>query len=163
MSKYAVITGNKIEELYDDIPKNWRNISGFNLLSDKERSDLGFVSVKQSSIIYDPVRHNLISNNVEIDTNGEPFVNIVVTDKITEEEFIKFKVNESIDILRNIRNGLLNSSDWAMTVDNVEQRGDTWKNSWASYRKQLRDITDQYISVTEPFDPYSVVFPVIPV
>jgi hypothetical protein len=72
------------------------------------------------------------------------------------------KVDECISILRNRRDSYLNASDWSMTVDLIELKGQQWKNKWSAYRQSLRDITQEYIERNEVFDPFQVEFPGVP-
>ena len=162
MSQYVVVENGIITEKYDAIPENWRNVSAFNLLTDVERISFGFLSVRQSDIRFDPVRHKLISNEVELDEYQQPFINRVVEDIMTEEEYKNYKFNEALSILRNRRNSAISSSDWAVASDLVETKGDFWKNSWYSYRQQLRDITNGYKNNENIFDPDSIIFPSAP-
>jgi len=162
MSQYVVINDNKIVELYDAIPQNWKNISGFNLLNDKQREDCGFFKVEQPSQEYNPVKHNLISRDIKLNEQGLPYVNLIVEDKINDVEYQEFLYNESMSILRNIRDSYLNASDWALATDVVELKGEEWKNAWLDYRKKLRDLTESFKNDKTVFDPQKVPLPIKP-
>jgi len=162
MSQYAVINDNKIVELYDAIPQNWKNISGFNLLNDKQREDYGFFRVEQPNQEYNPNRHNLISKNVKLNEQGLPYVNLVLENKMNDVDYQNFLYNESLSILRNMRDSYLNASDWALAPDVVELKGEEWKNAWTEYRKKLRDLTQAFKDDVKVFDPHTIVFPTKP-
>lgn len=55
--------------------------------------------------------------------------------------------------VQNIRNQLLQESDWTDTVSAQTRLGETLYNSWQTYRQELRDITLQ------AGYPFEVVFP----
>jgi hypothetical protein len=58
--------------------------------------------------------------------------------------------------IKNIRNQLLQESDWTDTVSAQTRLGETLYNSWQTYRQDLRDITLQ------AGYPFEVVFPTAP-
>ena len=159
MSQYAVVENGIITEKYDSIPTSWRNISGFNLMTDDERANLGFLPVQQSSITFDPVRQKLISNDVELDSSQKPYVNRVVEDTMSDSEYNTFLFNQSLSLLRNKRDALMLASDWAVLPDLATTKGQPWIDAWNVYRQKLRDITNNYKSNNTNFDPQSVVFP----
>ena len=159
MAQYAVVENGQVTELYDHIPSSWRNISGLDLMTDAERESVGFFVVTQSSVQYDPRRDNLITNEVALDENGRPYMNLAVEPKMSSSEWNTFKINEALDILRMKRNSLLSNCDWTMAPDLVTLYGQTWVDNWKTYRQQLRDLTNTYKNTTTIFDPESVIFP----
>jgi hypothetical protein len=162
MARYALIVDNMIVETHDSIPNNWRNISGFNLMTENEHREHGFYKIRETDVVYNPVRHNLITNEIKLDVDGLPFVDFVVENKMTDEEYQTFLFEESLSILKNIRDSYLNSSDWALTVDVVELKGEEWKTSWTNYRQQLRDLTEPFKQSRSNFNPYEVTLPTKP-
>ena len=162
MSQYVVVENGQITERYDAIPENWRNISKFVLMTDAERASFGFLPVRQSNVDDNPVRYRVVSNDVQLDGNGQPYVNRVVEQIITDQQYQEYLFNEALSILRNKRDSLLFASDWTMAQDLVQLKGAEWKSSWSTYRQQLRDLTDTYKNSQTIFDPNNVVFPNIP-
>jgi len=162
MAKYVLIIDNKIIETYDSIPNNWKNISGFNLMTKVELQQHGFYEVQESNIVYNPIKHNLIENEIKLSTDGLPYVHFVVENKMNDEEYETFLFEESLSILKNIRNSYLNSSDWALAPDVVELKGQEWKNSWTNYRQQLRDLTESFKQNRNNFNPHEVILPTKP-
>ena len=63
----------------------------------------------------------------------------------------------TLEYLRNIRNNLLNHSDWTQMPDSP--LSDSKKAEWATYRQQLRDLPSSY---TDDDDLNSIVFPTKP-
>ena len=65
-----------------------------------------------------------------------------------DENFnVLFNVVRFEETLRKIRNGKLATSDWTQIPDsplNEEQKG-----AWATYRQQLRDITEHLTGITD--------------
>ena len=64
---------------------------------------------------------------------------------------------DMLPILRNVRNGLLEESDWTQTTDSPFT--DAKKAEWATYRQALRDLPSQY---TDNDNIDDVVFPTQP-
>jgi Phage tail assembly chaperone protein len=162
MSQYVVVENGQITERYDAIPENWRNISKFVSMTDAERASFGFLPVKQSNVDDNPVRYRVVSNDVQLDGNGQPYVNRVVEQIMSDQQYQEYLFNEALSILRNKRDGLLFASDWTMAQDLVQLKGAEWLSAWSTYRQQLRDLTDTYKNGQTIFDPNNVVFPNIP-
>ena len=162
MSMYVVVENGQITERYDAIPENWRNISNFILMTDAERASFGFLPVKQSTVDDNPVRYTVISNDVKLDANGQPYVDRVVEPIMTDQQYQDYLYNEALSILRNKRDALLFACDWTMASDLVQLKGSDWQNAWSTYRQQLRDLTNNYKSGDTIFDPNTVVFPNVP-
>lgn len=59
--------------------------------------------------------------------------------------------NTKLEIIRDIRSGLLENSDWRMVSDSPFS--DSKRAEWQTYRQQLRDLP------TSNTDPFSIVFP----
>jgi hypothetical protein len=65
---------------------------------------------------------------------------------------------EQLDTMtRNIRNILLQQSDWTQLLD--VQLADAEKAAWGTYRQELRDIPETYATATRP---ESITWPVAP-
>ena len=62
--------------------------------------------------------------------------------------------NTKLEIIRDMRNGLLENSDWRMVSDSPFS--DSQKAEWQTYRQALRDLP------TSNTDPFSIVFPTEP-
>jgi hypothetical protein len=82
------------------------------------------------------------------------------TDKkpLENEQFQKFennswvidtvaKANMEKQKLINQALGLLASSDWTQTLDNLNLRGQTWVDAWATYRAELRKVVNETSSI----------------
>lgn len=55
MANYVYIENNIIKEYYDILPKNWQNISGFDLIEDKDYlKSIGWHQVVKNNVDYDP-------------------------------------------------------------------------------------------------------------
>ena len=64
---------------------------------------------------------------------------------------------DMLPIIRNMRNGLLEESDWTQLNDSP--LSDLKKQEWATYRQELRDLPSLYQSANNIAD---VIFPNIP-
>tara|TARA_R100001460_G_scaffold31167_1_gene61401 strand:- start:189 stop:431 length:243 start_codon:yes stop_codon:yes gene_type:complete len=68
-----------------------------------------------------------------------------------------FELPETMAWLRNRRDLLLAESDWTQAADSP--LSDTKKAEWATYRQQLRDLTNNYTKENSIED---IVFPTKP-
>ena len=62
--------------------------------------------------------------------------------------------NTKLEIIRDMRDGLLENSDWMMTTDSPLT--DEKRTEWQTYRQALRDLP------ASNTDPFSIVFPTRP-
>ena len=62
--------------------------------------------------------------------------------------------NTKLEIIRDMRDGLLEDSDWMMTTDSPLT--DEKRTEWQTYRQALRDLPQSNT------DPFSIVFPTRP-
>lgn len=61
MANYVFVQDNLIKEYYDFLPKNWKNISGFNLINDENYlKSLGWYKVIHSNVDYNPSYKKII-------------------------------------------------------------------------------------------------------
>lgn len=166
MAKYAFIENNEIIGLYNDLPKNWRNISNFYALeSDPEYlSSLGWKLIQRST-----VKHNPDTQSAEITYSivGDSVVeSIIVTDlpPLTNEELIrikKVKHDNAMSILRNKRDQLLIDSDVTQLLDITKKNGPTLTAAYETYRQQLRDLPNVYDNDENFIDESTVVYPTV--
>jgi hypothetical protein len=141
--KYIQIIDGQFFGEPTDVPRSFRNVSNFHLLSDEQLKDCGWY----------PVR--LVENANKTTTTlvtGYDFV--IEGDEVVQYEQIREKTSEEIQTEKNEkwkqirmqRGRLLQSSDWTQLSDSplTEEK----KEEWQIYRQSLRDITTQ----TDPFD-----------
>ena len=154
MTKYAEIYNNTIMQIHDQLPKAWKNISGFNALSDIELADLdwsGTVGYRFYQYIESP--------KPEVDASL--YVVTGPTRSIAHSEKKVYGVWSSAPVLeseawtyvRSQRTQLLYLCDWTQLPDaplTTQQKTD-----WTTYRQALRDITLQP-------DPFNITWPTEP-
>ena len=143
MAQYALIKDNLITNLYDSIPVSFGNeVSGFHLLTDEEREKYGFYKVEQPDLsLYNPELHKIdLEEHIIVD--GRPVHIVQFSEIYTEEELLQKKKDDFWRTVRDHRNYLLSKSDWTMMSDLVSVKGESWVNTWSSYRQQLRNLTD---------------------
>ncbi len=132
------------------LPKNWRNISNFYLLTNQELLTHGWYP-------YTFVAATPTSNQTYNGTS----LSIGQT-SVTETQLVRSKTQQEIDAeiaqqwqtIRSQRDSLLDDTDWTQLPDSplTEQK----KSEFATYRQSLRDITTTYAT------PSLVVWPTIP-
>lgn len=145
MANYVYIENNQIVEYHDLLPKNWRNISGLDLMTPAERIGLGWYWVENISDVHDPETQYIAGYTYDILTDK-----VVQTPQIisyTEEELAQRtqdRINYTMVELRAQRDQLLDASDWTQTLDIVELKGEPWRIEWKEYRQELRDLPAAY-------------------
>ena len=80
-----------------------------------------------------------------------------VNGTLVECENKKLSENEQWKFVRETRNFLLKESDWTQFPDVQTSMSEENKNEWASYRKNLRDVPQNFSS------PYDITWPSVPV
>jgi hypothetical protein len=164
MANFVHVENGNITEYHDKIPKNWRNISGLDLMTPEERLGLGWYWVENISDAHDPDTQYIAGYTYDILADK-----VIQTPQIvsyTEEELaqrVQEQVENVMNALREERNRLLTASDWTQTLDVAEIKGEEWGTAWKVYRQQLRDLPSVYEntelttleSVTWPTPPQS--------
>jgi hypothetical protein len=87
--------------------------------------------------------------------NGQIVLIETAADK--QQYMIDMTWSTRMDNLRNLRNRLLSNCDWTQSADSPLNASQ--KAAWATYRQQLRDLTD---SIARGQDPEAAQFPVAP-
>jgi len=72
-----------------------------------------------------------------------------------EQKIQELETQEPVRVLREIRDWYLAQSDWTQSADLQQLKSQEWRDSWAAYRQQLRDLPDS--EVTPYFDEYNMI------
>jgi hypothetical protein len=64
-------------------------------------------------------------------------------------------INDQWNVIRQLRNGFLQASDWTDTYSAPSRLGQNLYNQWQTYRQALRDVTNQE-------DPFNIQWPTKP-
>jgi hypothetical protein len=156
MANWALIEDNKIKELHDLLPKNWRNISGLRLSLDNLQflKSLGWYPVVKKHQEYDKNLYNI-----------DGFNHVFLNDCVIETLILVKKTKESrlsnedfLIMLREERNRRLFLSDWTQLHDVLSIMDDSEKSKWSIYRKLLRDLPEKYKN-NEFVDIYGIEWP----
>jgi hypothetical protein len=162
MANFVHIENNTILEYHDKIPKNWKNISGLDLMTPEQQLSLGWYPVTNLSDAHNSDTHYIAGYTYDIFTD-----HVVQTPQIiayTEEEVETRRIQRNNEVqqqLRAQRNTLLAESDWTQVLDVLELYGTEWATAWKTYRQQLRDLPETYEN-TELEDLQSVAWPTPP-
>lgn len=143
MSNYALVKNGQIIERHDSLPASWGNISGLHLAKDNEEflNSLGWYTIQKNLVDHDP-ETQFVSDNTYTFKN-----NVVTETPVFKQKEVILSVDpktEFFDQLRAQRDLLLNKSDWTQIPEVQISRNANWIADWAVYRKQLRDLPDQY-------------------
>jgi hypothetical protein len=155
MTKYAEIYNDTVLQVYSELPKAWKNISGFNALSNLELSNLDWSGTLGYKFY---VYSEAAKPNVDTDLyhiNG-PIRSIAHSEKKVYGTWSTSPVleSEAWSVIRTERTQRLYACDWTQLPDaplTTQQKAD-----WATYRQALRDITNQP-------DPFNLTWPTEPV
>lgn len=109
-------------------------------LSDELLASYGVYFVNPSEVPeHDANTHNCVWDSSPTLTDGSWMIGASIVEKTQEEK--DEIVSQTASLVRDQRSRLLSNSDWTQLADS--QLTDTQKASWATYRQQLRDISDQ--------------------
>ena len=153
--KYAEVKDSTIIKTYNELPKVWKNISGFHTLSDIELSNLdwsGNIGYK----FYPYIEDEKPNVSTELYNIHGPIQTLDESEKKVYGSWSPSPIatEEAWNIIRTERTQLLYACDWTQLPDAplTEQQ----KTNWATYRQVLRDITNQA-------DPFNISWPTEPV
>jgi hypothetical protein len=173
MANYVLVENNQIVEYHDLLPRTWRHVSGLHLLKDNEEmlNQNGWYTIRKVEIAYNNQTHYLDGYEYNIEDNQVfeiPVLKEIIYSNVPDEqEEIRFNIE--LANVRNTRDQLLRESDWTQMADVQQMRSQEWKNIWANYRQELRDVPNKCISgeiniymVNWPNTPESVYNPIDP-
>jgi hypothetical protein len=161
MANWAYVENNKVNGVYDLLPKSWKHISGLNLASDDTEflKSIGWYPVEQHQLEnFNPVTHRLDAYSYEL--QGDVVVetpNIIEKDPEPQIDFAVAK-HEFMKNLRKERTERLKSSDWTQLIDSQSLFDEETKIKWATYRQTLRNLPTIYES-DETIDLSNVTWP----
>lgn len=175
MSRYAQVENGSIITLADFLPKNYKNISRFDLLPADSLKQYGWYTIINKDVNYDSTTHYVSTKRIYYEND-----NVYSEDIIVEKESSFIQEHQQIELseeekqkaflatrdsffneLRIQRNNALKQSDWTQVFDLQEIKSNEWKNAWKTYRQQLRDLPEQYIN-SEITNLSDVIWPIIP-
>lgn len=162
MAKWVYIHNNKVSELHDYLPVNWRNISNLNKSEENLEflKSIGWLPVKHEHQTYDDTLYQIIDYDYEI-TNDFVIETLVLQPKAPPPAGLDVVYKQIfLTELRNRRDYLLSQSDWSQLIDVQSLMNSETKQKWTNYRQQLRDLPEVY-SPLEFVDINAVVWPTI--
>lgn len=169
MSKYALIENNEIIRLYNDLPRNWRNISNFySLETELEYLDsLGWKLVQRAvTPEYDNTTHYLSQPTYNIVDNQviETIEVLDITTPTTEQLELKRSSDHDVAMraLRDRRNALLAATDKTQLSDIVKKNGPELTIEYENYRQSLRDLANTYDADPNFVNVDTAIFPTEP-
>ena len=146
---WAYVENDKITE-FEQLPTCWRNISNLPAL-EKDLESLSLMGW------YPLVDDTVAITDDFTQYHGEPVYQfdtvshvvrkncpILIKDIPSAEESFFTTKSAFLEDLRSRRNQLLKDSDWTQAVDIQETKSVEFKTSWATYRRQLRDLPQIY-------------------
>lgn len=162
MAEWAYILDNKIEELHDQLPNNWKNISGLNLGKDDLPllKSLGWFPVSKNYQWYNDLVYKI--DGYEYTIQEHDILESYKLVDLPQPVVVPFDaVAEKVDFLVRLRlerNKRLSESDWTQLSDIQSKLEETEKVRWSTYRQALRDLPDIY-SNDETFTLENITWP----
>jgi hypothetical protein len=140
--RYAYVQNGSVVESNRLLPKNWANISNFDLLDSATLKNYGWYEYRFETANV-PDGYKIVGRHYEI-TDNEVIEHEDI-EQITPEE-IEQRIDTEWKNVRSRRNILLLESDWTQLSDSPLPNQK--QTEWQIYRQSLRDITNQ----TDPFN-----------
>lgn len=166
MTKFAYVENNEVKSIHPQLPRSWRNITGFHYLEKTDLSRLlqyGWYPVTTKTAVFDEDTqiHQGYSYIIHESFVEEEPVVVDLTSEQLQEKFMQLK-NEFFINLRIARDLLLQQSDWTQLADVQATKTDDWKNAWTDYRQALRDLPSTYENL-ESYKDVEITYPTVPV
>lgn len=150
MKKYCYIENNKIVLVNQDLPKVWKNVSGFDNLPDSILKNYGWLPI----ILESEEKQILVSLNYVIE---EDFVREIKVTRDKSEQELEQENNQQLQDkwieVRTQRDELLKASDILVLIDRWEILSEEERNQIKIYRQSLRDLPNNFSS------PYEIIWP----
>lgn len=164
MARYAYVEEGSVVELYDYLPDNWRNISGFKYIGANTAAlnSLGWYMVERVDYTLDPDIERLTGYSYSFVTDRVTETAVIVSVPVEQRRTFSEKKQEFMKELRDMRNDLLTESDWTQLPDVLPVRDQAWLDSWKTYRQELRDLPFVYKAPDPTVKIKQVVWPNIP-
>lgn len=150
--KFLVKMEEGIPVKVDNKPFNWKTDSG-DRPTDEYLAWSGYYEYVNEVVEFDSKTHKLIEYSLKDSIVDHAAKRVTAKKEIvplTAEEVLE-KKKEAFEKLRAWRNDKLAATDWTQLPDHEE----TFRNTWADFRQQLRDIPNN-LAVE---DVYDFVFP----
>lgn len=152
MTRYAHVDNNTILGIYDNLPRNWQNVSNFYLLSDDELFEYGFIKIVKAAISYDPDTE-VISQPMYSCVGDKVIEHIVISPKPQEPR----NLDQEWENLRAERDKRINDFEWRYMRSHREIRlGLKPTDSIESLDRYIQALAD----VTKIADPRDAAWPV---
>jgi hypothetical protein len=159
MGNWVYIENDKIIEVFESLPENWKNISNFSASeNDKEfLKSLGWHPIEHGYIDYNSKTQRIIKDKLMF-SNGKVTQSYIIENINSSEYYDNF-----MSKLREKRNRLLTESDFMCLYDLIISREEQYLMDVKEYRQQLRDLPEKFSDSGIYYDIFSVVYPDKPI
>ncbi len=138
---YCKVVNNQVSKYpytLDSLRKDNPSVSFPNLITNSLAAEFGcYMVFKENTPDFDPLTQKIVESDMPVLTDGKWMVTKSVESMTSEEISSANEAKESYN--RALRNRYLASTDW--TQFNDSPLDNTAKQSWATYRQALRDIS----------------------
>lgn len=154
MTYWAYVENDQDIKEHSRLPVSWNNISNFHALeNDKEfLNQLGWyeliddtVPISNSILQYHDSPQYTVDHEAGLIRKNCPIIEREPAFEPEPEPTAEPNRDKFFFNLRQERRARLLASDWTQTVDLQAIRNDEWKTTWATYRRQLRDLPELYM------------------
>lgn len=166
MANYAYVNNGLVEELYDEIPNNWKQVSNFYVLTEEERKPLGWYNITKIQPAYDPNTQTLgyahqyfkddtVYETFDVVEKPAPDTNKPIDAYAAQMAYLS-NTNAQWDRVRELRTNLMLAMEWKYSRYHRQVRLNITPtddiNVLDTYMQALADITNQA-------DPWTIVWP----
>lgn len=169
---YAYIENNSVVSIYDSLPINWKNVSNLYMLEGDSTTlkSLGFKKIVETIPLYDETTQYLSAPIYKIKKDVVEATYTVITKPVEEPPVFSEPSEEekqnmhliAVNILRELRDALLKTTDHTQLNDVIQSNGPELTQQYIDYRQQLRDITELYKDDINFVNAHTVIFPIKP-
>lgn len=136
--RYAYIKDGDIIQKDVFLPKNWNNISNFNLFNNEKLKQYGWIPY---SFVNTTLNENEVFIGTVITITDSEVIEVQQKRALTQEEIDNNYEKETYILnagIREMRNIFLKDSDWTQLAD--VNLSEVKRQEWATYRQALRDL-----------------------
>lgn len=154
MTTYAHVTDGRVDGVYDNLPKSWKNVSNFHLLDEADLNQYGFYTIeKKAAPKHDPLT-TVVSAPVYTFTGDVVLEHVTLSPRVLPPRDIESEWKE----IRKIRDQKIADEEWRYARATREARlGQKITDDIDKLDRYIQDLANIPNTFSDPRD---VVWPV---
>lgn len=151
MANWAWVENGEIKETHDELPRNWRHISGLYLSANDTEflATLGWLPVIKQHQTYDTAQ-KIVTGFDHVLVDGQVIETLKLKDNPAPLGLVFFLTEFNMQYLRDERDKRLRQSDWTQLLDVQDILPDDTKRRYRIYRQALRDLPELAQTASTP-------------